>query len=87
MPDEMRQIMMFLAAMLLTCCMRYYDRQFITHHKVNSDIMTRFHHDLEEYFRSGEAERHHRHPRLVALDLCSLLPLHRIIDNVLNVRC
>ena len=25
--------------------------------------------------------------RLSALELCSLLPLHQIIDNVLNVRC
>ena len=29
----------------------------ITRHKVSSDIMTRFQHDLEAYFRSGEAER------------------------------
>ena len=43
--------------LLLDYCMRYYDRQFITRHKVNSDIMTRFQHDLETYFRSGEAER------------------------------
>ena len=43
--------------LLLDYCMRYYDRQFITRHKVNSDIMTRFQNDLEEYFRSGEAER------------------------------
>jgi hypothetical protein len=43
--------------LLLDYCMRYYDRQFITRHKVNSDIMTRFQHDLEAYFRSGEAER------------------------------
>ena len=43
--------------LLLDYCMRYYDRQFITRHKVNSDIMTRFQHDLEAYFSSGEAER------------------------------
>ena len=43
--------------LVLDYCMRYYDRQFITRHKVNSDIMTRFQNDLEEYFRSGEAER------------------------------
>lgn len=43
--------------MLLDYCMRYYDRQFITRHKVNSDILGDFEHNLAEYFRSGEAER------------------------------
>ena len=43
--------------LLLDYCMRYYDRQFITRHKVNSDIMSAFEHQLTEYFRSGEAER------------------------------
>ena len=44
-------------SLLLDYCMRYYDRQFITRHKVNSDIMNRVQHELEEYFSSGEAER------------------------------
>ena len=42
--------------LLLDYCMRYYDRQFITRHKQNSDIIGRFQHELEDYLRSGEAE-------------------------------
>ena len=44
--------------LLLDYCMRYYDRQFITRHKVNSDILTAFHQQLREYFVSGHPERH-----------------------------
>ncbi|MBP3716581.1 MAG: helix-turn-helix transcriptional regulator [Paludibacteraceae bacterium] len=43
--------------LLLDYCMRYYDRQFITRHKQNSDIIVRFQHELEDYLRSGEAEQ------------------------------
>lgn len=43
--------------LLLDYCMRYYDRQFITRHKANSDILTQFQQSLEDYFRSGKAER------------------------------
>ena len=43
--------------LLLDYCMRYYDRQFITRHKVNSDILTAFHQQLREYFVSGHPER------------------------------
>ena len=42
--------------LFLDYCMRYYDRQFITRHKQNSDIIGRFQHELEDYLRSGEAE-------------------------------
>ena len=42
--------------LLLDYCMRYYDRQFITRHKQNSDIIGRFQHELEDYLHSGEAE-------------------------------
>ena len=37
--------------------LRYYNRQFITRHKVNSDILTAFHQQLREYFVSGHPER------------------------------
>ena len=43
--------------LLLDYCMRYYDRQFITRHKQNSDIIVRFQHELEDYLRSGEAKQ------------------------------
>ena len=43
--------------LFLDYCMRFYDRQFITRKKVNSDIMSNFEYNLAEYFRSGEAER------------------------------
>lgn len=39
--------------MLLDYCMRFYDRQFITRHKVNSDILSRFERVLSDYFLSG----------------------------------
>lgn len=29
---------------------RFYDRQFITRHKVNSEIVSQFHHNLKQYF-------------------------------------
>ncbi len=43
--------------LLLDYCMRYYDRQFITRHRVNSDILTRFEQHLREYFDNGHPER------------------------------
>ena len=43
--------------LMLDYCMRFYDRQFITRKKVNSDIMSDFEKGLAEYFSSGEAER------------------------------
>lgn len=39
--------------MLLDYCMRFYDRQFITRHKANSDILSRFEKVLTDYFLSG----------------------------------
>ena len=43
--------------LLLDYCMRYYDRQFITRHKVNSDILSTFQQLLREYFEKGHPER------------------------------
>ena len=43
--------------MLLDYCMRYYDRQFITRHKVCSTIFTAFEEQVREYFRDGHAEQ------------------------------
>ena len=40
-------------------------RQFITRHKVNSDILTAFHQQLREYFVSGHPERRSAEGRLL----------------------
>ncbi len=44
-------------SLLLDYCMRYYDRQFITRHKVCSDIFSAFEQQVKEYFKDGHAER------------------------------
>jgi len=38
--------------LLLEYMHRFYDRQFITRHKVNSDVVARFQQQLKEYYRS-----------------------------------
>ena len=44
-------------SLLLDYCMRYYDRQFITRHKVCSDIFSAFEEHLRDYFNHGHPER------------------------------
>lgn len=39
--------------LLLEYLDRYYDRQFITRHKINSEVVDRFQQDLKEYYASG----------------------------------
>lgn len=41
--------------LLLEYMNRFYDRQFITRHKVNSDIARNFENELREYFRSEKS--------------------------------
>lgn len=43
--------------MFLDYCNRFYDRQFVTRDNVNKDILVRFEHLLEDYFKTGKAER------------------------------
>lgn len=43
--------------LILDYCMRFYDRQFVTRHKANSDILIKFEADLKEYLNSKQAER------------------------------
>jgi AraC-like DNA-binding protein len=44
--------------LMLDYCLRYYDRQFITRHKVNSEVFLAFQQQLREYFVNDHPERH-----------------------------
>jgi len=43
--------------LLLDYCMRYYDRQFITRHKINSEVFLAFQQQLKDYYLNGHPER------------------------------
>ena len=43
--------------LLLDYCRRFYDRQFITRHKQNSDVLAAFEKNLRAYFTDGTARR------------------------------
>lgn len=43
--------------LFLDYCQRFYDRQFITRRKVNSDILSKFEHELHAYFDSEAPRR------------------------------
>ncbi|MDO4165324.1 MAG: helix-turn-helix transcriptional regulator [Bacteroides sp.] len=42
--------------LFLNYCLRFYDRQFCTRNKVNSDILQKFEQELNAYFDSGYAQ-------------------------------
>jgi AraC-like DNA-binding protein len=42
--------------LLLNYCARYYDRQFITRKKANTDLLIRFENSLSSYFNSHELQ-------------------------------
>ena len=44
--------------LILDYCQRFYDRQFITRHKENSDFLSAFEQNIKAYFEQGEAMRY-----------------------------
>ena len=51
-----RELIAVSIELLLDYCLRFYDRQFVTRSKVNSDILDKFETCLAEYFQGGESE-------------------------------
>lgn len=52
-----RQLIVSNIELLLNYCMRYYERQFITRHHVNCDLLSRFERLLDDYLRSDLPQR------------------------------
>ena len=43
--------------LILDYCQRFYDRQFVTRHKENSDVLSAFERNIKDYFEQGLAVR------------------------------
>ncbi len=52
-----RELLCTYIELFLEYCLRFYDRQFCTRSKVNSDVLHKFEHELNDYFHSGSAQR------------------------------
>jgi len=48
------QLLTVYVQLVLDYCLRFYDRQFITRHKVNSSLISRFEHLIDNYLESGQ---------------------------------
>lgn len=52
-----RELLCVYIELFLAYCLRFYDRQFLTRSKVNSDVLQKFEQELTLWFQSGEARR------------------------------
>lgn len=52
-----RELLCVYIELFLDYCLRFYDRQFLTRSKVNSDVLHKFEHELFLYFENGNAKR------------------------------
>jgi len=52
-----RELLCTYIELFLNYCLRFYDRQFYTRSKVNSDVLQLFESELDSYFRSGDTRR------------------------------
>lgn len=52
-----RELLCVYIELFLDYCLRFYDRQFLTRSKVNSDVLQLFERELHDYFTNGEAKR------------------------------
>lgn len=52
-----RELLCVHIELFLEYCLRFYDRQFMTRSKVNSDLLQKFEQELELYFQNGNAQR------------------------------
>lgn len=52
-----RELLCVYIELFLDYCLRFYDRQFYTRNKQNSNVLQKFEHELTAYFQSGDAQR------------------------------